>query len=260
MGDDKRILIVEEDKKFVRELLSLFEDEDYDIEVSWNFTDAVKRIKDIKFDCVLIDAALAQIKGYEAVPVIKTIDPRIHIIMIAGQNSRELEEKIRKQDIFYYYIKSFDRNELKMSVQSVFKKLGKIKEGRDMNRQAKILIVDDDPDFVDTLKLILEKEKYDLASAFNKTEALKKIEEFKPDLILLDIMMETITDGFHVCYKLKGNEQTRGIPILAISAINETSDIKFSPKTDGEYFPADDFIEKPVKPEDLLNRVEKLLS
>ncbi|GAJ00578.1 unnamed protein product, partial [marine sediment metagenome] len=81
----------------------------------------------------------------------------------------------------------------------------------------------------------------------------------RPDLILLDIMMERLTDGFDLCYKLKHDPELRKIPVLAVSAINKEVGFKFSPNIDGEYFEADDFVEKPVKPEHLLQRVEKLL-
>ena len=72
--------------------------------------------------------------------------------------------------------------------------------------------------------------------------------------------MEKCSDGFTICYKLKHDPALRQIPILAISAITERTGFKFSPKTDGEYFQADDYVEKPIKPADLLERVEKLLN
>jgi len=88
---------------------------------------------------------------------------------------------------------------------------------------------------------------------------MEKIERLQPDLILLDIMMERLTDGFDICYKLKHDPEMKNIPVLAISAITEKTGFKFSPTTDGEYFEADDYMEKPVKPSEFLVRVEKLL-
>jgi len=72
-------------------------------------------------------------------------------------------------------------------------------------------------------------------------------------------MMEKLTDGFDICYKLKHDPEMKRIPVLAVSAITEKTGFKFSPVTDGEYFEADDFMEKPVKTKDMLKRVEKLL-
>ena len=128
-----------------------------------------------------------------------------------------------------------------------------------MDQPAKILIVDDDPDFVEATRTILESKAYEVEPAHNKNEAMEKISQLKPDLILLDIMMERLVDGFTICYKLKHDPELKHIPVLAISAITERTGFKFSPITDGEYFEAEDYVEKPIKADDLLQRVEKLL-
>ena len=128
-----------------------------------------------------------------------------------------------------------------------------------MEKMAKILIIDDDPDFVEAAKAILESKSYTVVAAYDKNEGMEKINSEKPDLILLDIMMKKIDDGFTLCYKLKHDPELKKIPVLAISAITEETGLKFSSETDGEYFEADDYVEKPVKADDLLERIEKLL-
>ncbi len=128
-----------------------------------------------------------------------------------------------------------------------------------MEKMAKILIIDDDPDFVEATKAILESKSYEVVAAYDKNEGMEKISSEKPDLILLDIMMKKIDDGFTLCYKLKHDPELKKIPVLAISAITEETGLKFSSETDGEYFEADDYVEKPVKADDLLERVAKLL-
>jgi len=128
-----------------------------------------------------------------------------------------------------------------------------------MNNKTKILIVDDDLHFVKSIRSVLESREYIVDAAHNRESAMEKIENIRPDLILLDIMMDRLDDGFTICYKLKHDPQLRKIPILTISAVTEKTGFKFSPETDGQYFEADDYIEKPVKPSDLLKRVEKLL-
>jgi len=128
-----------------------------------------------------------------------------------------------------------------------------------MNNKAKILIVDDDLDYVKSIRAILESKEYTVDTAYNKESAMEKIKQTKPDVILLDIMMDRLDDGFTLCYRLKHDSELKKIPILTISAITEKTGFKFSPATDGEYFEADDYVEKPIKPSDLLERVEKLL-
>jgi len=128
-----------------------------------------------------------------------------------------------------------------------------------MNSKTKILIVDDDLHFVKSIRSVLESREYIVDAAHNRESAMEKIKNIRPDLILLDIMMDRLDDGFTICYKLKHDPQLRKIPILTISAVTEKTGFKFSPETDGQYFEADDYIEKPVKPSDLLKRIEKLL-
>ncbi len=255
----RKILIVDPDTKAARELSSFLIDDGYDVETSKGLTEAVERINNVKFDCIIMDVDLPEMKGYKAVPILKAIDPKAQIIMTVAENSVELEVKVRRQDIFYYYIKSFDREELKEAVRDVFKRLGKVKGVKKLNGQAKILLVDDDPYFVKATTPILLSEGYKVDTAYDSKDAMEKIEKLKPDLILLDIMMERLTAGFDLCYRLKHDPELKEIPVLAVSAISEKTGFKFSPATNGEYFEADDYVEKPVKPTDLLERVEKLL-
>ena len=257
----RRILIIDPDDNIVKEYLSLFENDGYDVENCVGITDAVERMRDVTFDCIIMDVFLPEIKGYEAVHIIKAIDPKVQVIITSADNTMELEARVRKEDIFYYYLKSFDRQELRLVVINAFNKLGKSnKEDRKMNSPAKILVVDDDPDFIKATKAILKSQSYQVDTAYNKSEALDKIKQFGPDLILLDIMMERLDDGFTICYKLKHDPALKHIPVLAISAITEKTGFKFSPKTDGEYFEADDYVEKPIKREELLARIDKLLN
>jgi len=256
---NRRILIIDPDNEAARELSSLFIDEGCDVETSGSITKAAERVNDVKFDCIIMDVDLPEMKGYKAVPILKAVDPKVQIIMTAVENTAELEAEVRKQDIFYYYIKSFEREELKEAVRDVFKKLGKLKEVKEMNKPQKVLVIDDDPGFITAMIPILESKGYKVEAAYDSGEAMEKIDKLKPDLILLDIMMERLTSGFDLCYKLKHDSVMKKIPVLAVSAITEKTGFKFSPATDEEYFEADDYIEKPVKPADLLNRIEKLL-
>ncbi len=259
-NESRRILIVDPDPKAAAILSSRLNREGYDVEIGGGVTKAAERMRDVPFDCVIMDVDLPEMTGYEAVSILKAIEPKVQIIMTATENSLALEKKVRKQDIFYYYIKSFDWGELKEAVRDVFVSLGKVKEVKEMSQPQKIMVIDDDPGFIATATPILESKGYQVEAARDSKEAMEKIEKIKPDLILLDIMMERVTAGFALCYKLKHDPEMKKIPVLAISAISEQTGFKFSPATDGEYFEADDFMEKPVKPADLLERVEKLLT
>lgn len=134
-------------------------------------------------------------------------------------------------------------------------------------KRPKILIVDDDESMVAAMEAILESEDYEVVTAYSKEECMERVEDAKPDLIVLDVMMSHMTDGFQIARKLKSDSQTEHIPILMITAIHQELDsklspgrIRYSPETDGEYLPVDDFVDKPIQPADLLNRVKKLLT
>ena len=121
--ESNRILIVDSDSEAAQQLASVFVEGGYDVEISDSISAMAERVRDARFDCVIMDVNLPEMPGYKAVSILKTIDPRIQVIMTAAENTAELEAEVRKQDIFYYYIKSFDREELIEAVRDVFKKM-----------------------------------------------------------------------------------------------------------------------------------------
>lgn len=123
-----------------------------------------------------------------------------------------------------------------------------------------ILVIDDDPDFVDTTKLILETEQYKVNVAYDPEEGFARLEEEIPDIILLDVMMGTGADGIKFAKKIKKDARFDKIPILVMTSITEQTGFSFpkDPKHP-KFFPIDKFLEKPVDPKVLLEEVGKLL-
>jgi CheY-like chemotaxis protein len=132
-----------------------------------------------------------------------------------------------------------------------------------MNKNAKILVIDDDPDFQAAVTPVLRSALYDVATASNPQEAKEKIFAEKPDLILLDIMMDSLFDGFSLCHAIKTSpefQDFRNTPVIFVSAVKEIAGTRFQFKGDEEGMAGpDDYIDKPVKPDDLLARIAKLL-
>lgn len=125
---------------------------------------------------------------------------------------------------------------------------------------AKILLVDDDPDIMESMKVILESKKYEVISAFSGEEGLNKTRKKKPDLIILDVMMETGDKGFDVARELKRDENCKHIPILMLTAIKERTGMGFEKEAGDEvWLPVDDYCDKPLKPEELIAKIKKLL-
>ncbi len=127
-----------------------------------------------------------------------------------------------------------------------------------MKGKAKILIVDDDADFVESTKTILESKPYDVVVAYQGEEGLKKAKEENPDLILLDVIMP-VKDGFTAAEELKKDPELRKIPILMLTAFSSKRQESSIPVSRGYALQAEDYIEKPVTPENLLAAVEKSL-
>jgi two-component system sensor histidine kinase/response regulator len=122
----------------------------------------------------------------------------------------------------------------------------------EMNRHT-VLIVDDDEKNIKLLKVMLQKENYDLVSAGSGEEALRITAERSPDIILLDIMMPGM-DGFEVCRRLKANAETKVVPVLIITALAEKQD-----RVKAMEAGADDFLNKPIEKTELVVRVKSLL-
>jgi len=130
--------------------------------------------------------------------------------------------------------------------------------------KGKILLVDDDPDLVEAMRLVLEGNGYDCIHASNGTRALEAIPKEKPDLMVLDVMMDDLTEGFHVAYKIRkpepGLEAFQKMPIIMLTAIGQRTGMKFDIAADSDYLPVEEFLEKPVQPKELLAKIQDLLA
>ena len=127
-----------------------------------------------------------------------------------------------------------------------------------MGKRAKILLVDDDPDFIEATRTVLETQPYEVLTALSGEEGLKKAKEEKPDLVLLDIIMPGV-DGFQVCQQLKKDPQLSQIPVIMITSFSEKYMETSIGLSQGLSLEAEDFIDKPVAPTELLIRVDKWL-
>jgi two-component system alkaline phosphatase synthesis response regulator PhoP len=130
---------------------------------------------------------------------------------------------------------------------------------RARNMAKKILIVDDDPDLVEAVTMILESKKYDVAAAYGGIEGLQKAKTENPDLIVLDVMMPD-KDGYAVCRELKANPALSNIPVLLLTAVVSKIPTTRYTQQGGLETEADDYIDKPVEPEVLVKRIEALLA
>ncbi len=127
-----------------------------------------------------------------------------------------------------------------------------------MEKKAKILLVDDDVDFVESTKIILESKPYEVIVAYEGDEGLRKAREENPDLILLDVIMP-VKDGFTAAEQLKKDPQLSKIPVLMLTAFTAVRGETSIPVSRGFTLEAEDYIDKPISPQELLARVDKHL-
>lgn len=247
-----RILIADGDKESLQEHVKLFVDREYPVEGTGLASEAVALVEERPFGCAIVDVALEDGSGLDAILMLRRADQHLRVVVTAQENSRELEAEVRKHDVVYYYVKSFDREEL---LQAAARAIG----GRTREQKARILVVDDDREYQLAVRQILESSDYEVTSAYSKDEGLAAAREFKPDLIILDVMMAHSTDGFHFLYGLKNGIEGWKPPVLSVSVIAKATGMRFSPTGRDEYFPVDDFLSKPIEPMELLHRVQALL-
>ncbi|MCX7679417.1 MAG: response regulator [Spirochaetes bacterium] len=128
----------------------------------------------------------------------------------------------------------------------------------------KILIVDDDKDLVQTLEAALRHNGYEVVKAYSGTEGLSVMLAEKPDLIILDVMMETDTAGFEIANQIRSSRSSsryaefKEIPIVMLTAINQVTNSRFSLDQNDSFLPGiKDFLTKPIKIEELLRVIAK---
>lgn len=129
----------------------------------------------------------------------------------------------------------------------------------------KVLIIDDDIDVVEAMKIALESVGYEIESAGDSDDGFTRLLEFKPDLLILDVMMTTITEGFNAAWEIRSTDENsrfkdfRDIPILMISAVSSEQKMLFDPKKDEDFLPVNEFVEKPISPKVLIGKVKELI-
>ena len=123
----------------------------------------------------------------------------------------------------------------------------------DETPKSRILIVDDNAANAELLEAYLKGPPWEIALAYSGAEAMEKVAQFEPDIILLDVMMPDMS-GFDVCLRLKGDSATRDIPVIMVTALTELEDVEKAVEAG-----TDDFLSKPVNRLELVTRVKSLL-
>jgi DNA-binding response OmpR family regulator len=250
------ILIVAKDasvrEAFARSILARGWD---DVEVRESAAEAVRELRSGTYGLAIVHAEVGDISGAQTVPVIQAADPHVRILFATPASSADLETQIRELGVFYYYIYDDpDTAELAAVVEDA---IGAPRKA--LVKRSAILVVDDDVDFQNSVRIILESRGYRVLLACTIEDGLAVARAERPDLVLLDIVLKSATDGLQFSRELRRDPQIKHTPILVLSAIGGRKNMPYSRREDEELFPVDGFLDKPVAPEILLRGVETLL-
>jgi CheY-like chemotaxis protein len=126
--------------------------------------------------------------------------------------------------------------------------------------QGRVLIIDDDPDITEAMAVILENHGYEVRTAPDGSVGMQRLEETRPDVIILDVMMRTSQEGFELARELKHDPAYKDIPILLLTAIKQKLGLDFKTAAgDASWLPIEAYLDKPVRPDVLLETVEGLV-
>jgi len=120
----------------------------------------------------------------------------------------------------------------------------------------KIIIIDDDVDLVEAMRMTLECAGFEVIDAQDGEKGFDKILTEGPDLVILDVMMGTQDEGFHVAYQIRSNEKTFDLPIIMLTAVQQETGFMFDKDMDEDYLPVNEFVEKPINLEELIELIK----
>jgi CheY-like chemotaxis protein len=123
--------------------------------------------------------------------------------------------------------------------------------------RAKILVVDDDPDFVEYLRTVLAAADYEVGSAASSDQGMQALATVQPDLVVLDVIMSSVLDGLNMSQRMASSEIYRHVPIVMVTSIANTDYLALFPTDESIHIDA--FLTKPIAPKELLRQVERLL-
>ena len=125
---------------------------------------------------------------------------------------------------------------------------------------SRLLFIDDDIDFLEVMTLFFEKNGYDVETATTPEAGKKRIIDHKPDLVVLDVMMPSEFEGFELAREIREDMKLTDLPIIILSCIHDRKQVPYRFAPDKDYLPVDVFLDKPVNPDVLLEKVKELLN
>jgi two-component system alkaline phosphatase synthesis response regulator PhoP len=256
-----KILFIDDDKDFVEANKIILSNAGYDVIAVYDGKTGIKMAMSEKPDLVILDVILPDVNGFSVCRELKE-DPNLQntpviLFTAIGVKQGSYPENIGIQHKADAYIEKPSNPELLLEKVN-FLLTTSVPKPKLEGTRPKILLVDDDPDFLEATKQILLANRFEVITAKDGDEGIQKARFENPDLIFLDVIMPG-KDGYTVCYELRKNPQTRPIPIIMLTAIGQQlSKPEYAVDIAIDHL-ADDFIDKPVDTQTLLKKIEKHL-
>ena len=234
------------------------------IKVEYNLGAAISRAQIDRFDVIVLDADISGMSIEQIIQILREINPSAKIIVKTDENSKNLEAKIRKEKIYYYHLDSFGFPDLKLAITNALQKNNisiHVNRQNDLqNTDLKtILMVDENDEFIEIHKTNLRNHNYHVDISFDADEAYVKIKERPPHLLMVDMNIEVGSDGLHFMEKLMNDEKLIKIPVLLFESNIQSDEYKSIMKKIVSTLPAMASLKKPIKIEDVIPQVERLL-
>lgn len=261
----KVLMIIKHEKKIVQELSSLFNKNNLILAIEHDLGPAINRIQNAQFDVIILDANIKGMPIEQMIQILRGIDPSAKIIVKTNENSKELEAKVRREKIYYYHLDSFGIDDLELAIKSALSKSINFYLPRDEARSKtekyrRILMVDENDDFIEIHRSNLENHHFEVNVCYDADEAFTTAKSYVPDLILVDMDIQVGSDGLHFVEKMINDERMRKIPVLLfIAKMRLIDDAELMEKIKST-LPTWSFLQKPVKIEDIIPKVNQLLN
>ncbi|MFH0955780.1 MAG: response regulator [Candidatus Falkowbacteria bacterium] len=235
-GAGNKILIVEDEDALASVLSSKFKLEGFEVAVSVNGEDGLKKIEAWQPDLILLDIIMPKMNGYEVLENLQKNDNKIPIIVISNSGQDVELEKIKKLGAIDFIIKTqINPDEVVKKAKNVLiggtganneeaEKINQEKEA-DVSGGVKVLLVEDDSFLRDICYKKLKKEGFNVMAAANGEEAIKKVDEFRPAIVLLDIILPAM-DGFEVLKEIRSHKEKtiKNVPVIMLTNLGQEED------------------------------------
>jgi len=263
MASRLKILLIEDDDDFAAVLATLLKNRGYDPIRAPNGAEGLRKARTCRPDLILLDIMLPDKDGYSVCRELKE-DPKIGktpVLILSAIGNPESEKRFMNEIARHHHADGFldkpvQDHELLRAIDGLLERGWT--EVRSPHAKRRILLVDDDPDFLSAVEQMLKPRGFEIFVAENGIEALKMAYAFHPDVVLLDVMLPG-KDGYTVCQELKANPDTHGTHVILVSAIGEVLSAPGYAAHIAFDHGADDFISKPIETEELLSKVEETI-